>query len=79
VFLGALVRLIVTADAALLQATASEEIVRGCDCRCTGCGHGSADAWVALRVPLRDFEVELGVEHVGFEAESYVVFTAERT
>ena len=43
-----------------------------------GC-HRSADALVAHRVPFSDFDVELRVEHVGFEASSDVTFTAKRT
>ena len=75
--MGALVRFIVTSDAALLQSTASPEIIRRSDCRCYRHGHRRCDALITRRVPLLYFNVELRVEHMGFEASRYIAFTTE--
>ena len=76
-FVGALVRLIIAADATLMKSTAGVKIVCGSDCGYARRGQRRADAFVASRVPPPDFVVKLRVEHVGFETPPHVAFAAE--
>jgi len=77
VLVGAQVRLIIGAQAALLQSSAGPKIVRGSDRGFDRYGHGRANVFIARRMPLLDLLIECRVKHVGFEAPPHVAFTTE--